>query len=384
MTQLNCPIYLDCNASSPLEPRVQEHLISLLEEGLSNPSSRTHSAGLRANKKLEDARKTLALLLETNPTEVIFTSGATEANNLALLGSHSLSHGERGTSIVTTCNEHSSIFSPLSALRQNGVDIRIAPVTAQGNITAESILDLIDETTTLVSITHVSGESGFVSPLSEVAAALDESGPILHVDSAQGFTKENHLLASSRIDLISVSSHKINGPKGVGALIGRRSSRKAMRRLRPILFGGGQERSLRPGTAPVELISAFVYAAELAFKERDERVDAWKRTAVAIQEAFETKNTYVVTDPNEAIGNCVCLGIRGIDSEAVILALKDVAWFSNGSACSSGKSTASRAYLSLEEVNTRFVARELFRLSWCHLTPEVPIKMIQDKLKPLR
>ena len=250
------PIYLDCNATTPIDPAVLEKMYRVWSEEPGNAGSRTHGYGLRAKKLVQRAREQVASVVKGGPDEVLFTSGATESNNLAILGltPYGIRTGRRH--IVSTAIEHKAVLEPLEELEKRDFTVTLVPPSSSGAVTAESVMYALRPDTLLVSIMHVNNETGIRQPIDEIAALLRSHDAYFHVDAAQGFGKELDTLQEDRIDLISISSHKIFGPVGVGCLFARRRG-FTRAPLEPIAFGGGQERGLRHGTLPVPLIVGF-------------------------------------------------------------------------------------------------------------------------------
>lgn len=330
------PAYLDYAATSPVDPRVAELVMHHMTEEFGNAGSRTHRYGANAAKAVERARAQVASVVSSDPSDVIFTSGATESDNLAILGLAPYGREQGRMHIVSTSIEHKAILEPLEHLAKQGFEVELIDPERSGAVSASQVLSAIRPDTLLVSVMQINNETGVRQPLPEIADGMADSPAYLHTDAAQGFGKELEVLTHPRIDLISISGHKIYAPKGVGALVARRRNRRRAP-LQPLTFGGGQERGLRPGTQPVPLIAGLGLAAELAERESDQR----KRAAAAARAAtvdflqrsgFRTNGDPVLTTPY------ILSAYRpGINSEAVILALKDVASISNGSACTSAK-----------------------------------------------
>src|SRR5687768_871521 len=262
------PAYLDCAATTPVDPRVRAEMLRYLDDEFGNAGSRTHGWGLRARAAVERARDQVAAAVGARRGDVIFTSGATESNNLAILGLGAEAQGRRH--VVSTAIEHHAVLEPLAELGRRGFEITLVTPNRHGAVDAEAVVGAVRADTLLVSVIHVNNETGVIQPVSEIADRLHQSDAYLHVDAAQGFARDGGALGHPRIDLISASAHKINGPKGIGALVTRRRG-NAHPPVRPLMFGGGQERGLRPGTMPVHLVAGFGLAAELAVAERDER-----------------------------------------------------------------------------------------------------------------
>ena len=260
-------VYLDFNATSPVLKPVADLVYKMMVEEYGNSGSRTHEFGSQAKKAVECARGQVALVVDADKSEVIFTSGATESNNIAILGIKQFGIENNKKHIITTRIEHKAVLEPIEHLAENGFDISYLEVNDSGVINVSDLEKLIREDTLLVSIMHVNNETGCIQPITEICEVLKSSEAYLHVDAAQSFGKLSEDLVNKRIDFISASGHKVYAPKGVGTLIMRK--RGFLRPpLKPISFGGGQEKGLRPGTLAVPLVAGFGLACELAVKSQ--------------------------------------------------------------------------------------------------------------------
>lgn len=333
------PAYLDYAATTPLHPRVREVLFRHFDETYGNASSRTHPYGLGAKRVVEAARRQLATVAAADPSEIIFTSGATEANNLAILGlrAHGLEVGRRH--LITTAIEHKAVLEPMEALARDGFELTVVPVGLSGRVEPAALLDQVRPDTLLVSMMQVNNETGIQQPVAEIAAGLADSEVFLHIDAAQGFAKAPGY-DDARIDLMAISAHKLRGPKGVGALVARRR-RFVSPPLRPLMFGGGHERGLRPGTLPVPLIAGFSEAVCVAIEEHDDRRRRALQWRSGLLNAFTPMGPTLIGDPAWSSPHVIMLAFPNIDSEALMLSLRDLAAVSNGSACTSARYTAS-------------------------------------------
>ena len=375
------PVYLDCNATAPMEPTVRKAVVHWFSGEIGNAGSRTHEYGLRAKRAANEAREDIAAIVAASADEVVFTSGATESNNLALLGL--AAHGEKQgrKHIVSTAIEHKAVLEPLEVLAGRGFSVTLVKPDASGAVNPAEVKAALRPDTLLVSVMHVNNETGVRQPLAEIASALKDHGAYLHVDAAQGFGKDIEGLREPRIDFISASSHKVYGPLGIGALILRK--RGFMRPpLTPLAYGGGQERGLRPGTLPVPLIVGFGTAAKLALKDaaaRRRRCEAIRREALA---ALEPVGARVHGDPAITLPHVLNFSVDGIDSEALIVALKDIAAVSNGSACTSQSYQPSHVLLAMGLPESAVAGA--VRLSWCHMTDSVDWTEIAKRIASFR
>jgi cysteine desulfurase len=380
-TQDSAAVYLDCNATTPVEPAVQAIIARYFGEEFGNAGSRTHEYGLRANKAVQLAREQVGAVAEIKPEEVTFTSGATEANNLAILGL--APHGEKTgrRHIISTAIEHKAVLEPLQVLMARGFEVTLLQPDKSGAVDPAAVAGALKPETLLVSIMQANNETGICQPLREIAVALSGHDAFFHVDSAQGYGKDLGSLRLGRIDLISASSHKIYGPVGVGALVARRRGfRKPP--LQPLTFGGGQERGLRPGTLPVPLIAGFGLAAEMAVShnaQRRARCETMRLDALA---ALMPLGITLHGDPEQALPHVLNFSIDDLDSEAIMVALKGVAAVSNGSACTSQSYQPSHVLKAMGLTDAQVAGA--VRLSWCHLTPDPDWNAIASRLARLR
>jgi cysteine desulfurase len=372
------PIYLDCAATSPVDPRVRAEMLRFLDDELGNPGSRTHGWGRRARAAVEQARDRVAAAAGARRGDVIFTSGATESNNLAILGLAAAPHRRH---VVSTAIEHHAVLGPLAELRRRGFDVALVPPGAGGAVDADAIGEAVHPDTVLVSVMHVNNETGIIQPIAEIAERLTGHDAYLHVDAAQSFAREIEALRHPRIDLISASAHKINGPKGVGALISRRRG-QVHPPLEPLMFGGGQERGLRPGTIPVHLVAGFGLATELAMAERDERVARCAQFRESLMAGLAPLGPVVNGDPSLAVSYIINLSFPGVEAEVVIDAWGELVGISNGAACTSQSYTCSHVLAGMQVPAGRMEGA--VRLSWCASTPQPDWTAMVDALEPFR
>ena len=372
-------IYLDCNATTPVDPEVLGVMMRYLSEEYGNAGSRTHEFGVRAKQAVEQAREHVANVVAARREEVIFTSGATESNNLVLLGLAGSAQTVSQRHIVSTTIEHKAILEPLDALRQQGIEVTLISPDRSGRIDPQAVLAAVRPDTLLVSVMHANNETGIVQPIEAIAEGLPDE-VWLHVDAAQTFGKLIEPLRHPRIDLISVSAHKVYGPKGVGALISRRrQGRRAP--LAPLMYGGGQERGLRPGTQPVHLIAGLGAAAQLALRDNIERQAICLRFRDGVLTAMAQLGAQVNGDSAYCLPHVVNLSIPGVNSEAAMIALKGILALSNGSACTSTSYEPSHVLVAMG-LDPECIDSAL-RLSWCHLTPSVDWPQVHAALRRL-
>ena len=374
------PAYLDCNATTPLDPKVREVLMHYLTDDFGNEGSRTHEFGARAKQAVQRARDQVGAVVGAKRDEVIFTSGATESNNLAIFGLREAGHATGRKHLITTAIEHKAVQEPFEALEQNGFEVTRLNVAAGGYVQPDALKEALRDDTLLVSIMQVNNETGVVQPLKELAAVLKGHAAYFHTDAAQGFGKDLDSLHDQRIDLISVSGHKVFAPKGVGALVMRRRGYERVP-LKPLVLGGGQERGLRPGTLPVALIAALGEAAELAGRDHSARRTRCAEIRMEALSAFEGLDFKLTGDQSRVIPHVLNVSFQGLDSEALIVAMKDLIAISNGSACTSASYTPSHVLKAMgmtdDEANT------CVRISWCHMTPDVDWGAVAERIRML-
>lgn len=327
------PVYLDYNATAPLDPRVFEAMTPWFTNEWGNAGSRTHVYGHSARKATDQAREQVASLLNADPTEIVFTSGATESNNLAILGVALPHLDSKRRHILSSKIEHKAVLEPLEYLAGHGFEVELLPVSMGGRIESDEVAERLRDDTILVSVMHANNETGVLQPIQEVSELLLDHPALFHVDAAQSFGKEVDSLHSVHCDLLSISAHKFYGPKGIGALYVRQST--SLGKLAPILFGGGQERGLRPGTLPVPLAVGLGKASELAGGEYDSRrQDAAKIKARLLEDLSEIDFT-INGDQHYCQTHVANISFPGVDSEALMMFLRPEIAVSNGSACTS-------------------------------------------------
>lgn len=323
---------MDAQATTPIDPRVLDDMLPYMINQYGNPHSRTHSYGWESEKAVENAREQVANLIGADPREIIFTSGATEANNIAIKGVAHF-YRDRKNHIITTQTEHKCVLSSCRFLENEGFFVTYLPVKSNGIIDLQQLSDTITDKTSLVSIMTVNNEIGVKQPIKEIGSICRERGVFFHTDAAQAVGKIPINVKELQVDLISISGHKIYGPKGVGALYVRRKPRV---RIEPIQSGGGQERGFRSGTVPTQLVVGLGSACKIAQKEMDsDRIWIEKLSNQLITEIMaKVPNVIRNGDPEMSYPGCVNLSFAYVEGESLLMALKDIA-LSSGSACTS-------------------------------------------------
>ncbi|KAG6917928.1 hypothetical protein DXG01_000365 [Tephrocybe rancida] len=333
LKQKTRPIYLDMQATTPVDPRVLDAMLPYLTDQYGNPHSRTHAYGWEAEQAVEDARKHVADLIGADAKDIVFTSGATETNNMAIKGVARF-HKEKKRHIITTqTQEHKCVLDSCRKLGEEGFDITYLPVQQNGVVSLDVLEDAIRPDTSLVSIMTVNNETGVIQPMNEIGALLRKHrGVYFHTDAAQAVGKIPLDVNGSNVDLMSISGHKLYGPKGVGAAYVRRRPRV---RLEPILSGGGQERGLRSGTLPTALAVGMGEAARIAKQEMTRDRSRIEALSARLIRSIDSQVEHVVRNGDvNGYPGCVNLSFSYVEGESLLMALKDIA-LSSGSACTS-------------------------------------------------
>lgn len=372
------PVYLDCNATTPLEPAVGALIRRYFEEEYGNEGSRTHGYGARAKEAVEKARAQIAELVAAKPDEVIFTSGATESNNLAILGLASWGRRHGKTHIISTHLEHKAVLEPIDVLAKDGFEVDLVAPEKNGRVDAAKIVSLLRPTTLLVSLMHANNETGVIQPIEEVAKALAHHPAYFHVDAAQTFGKLIEPLQNHRIDLLSASGHKIYGPKGVGVLLVRHRGKQKVP-LAPLVYGGGQEHGLRPGTLPVPLIAGLGLAAEIGGKDHEAREVKCRAFRERFLRAIEPLHPEIHGEEGQVLAHTVNLSFPGISAEEGMVKIRDLVAVSNGSACTSSSYQPSHVLKAMRLAKDEIIGA--MRFSWCHLTPDPDWAAVVAKLR---
>lgn len=360
-------VYLDYNASAPIDERVLERMIDVYRAHYGNADSRTHIFGTAAKEIVASARRTLAEILNVESTDLFFTSGSTESNNMAILGLLDYAMESGRNHFVTTSIEHKSVLESMRHLQEKGCVVDFVSPDASGRVQPEQILNLVTDKTALVSMMHVNSETGIIQPIEEVGAALANTKTYFHVDATQSFGKLNDSLRNAKYDMLSITAHKLSGPQGIGAFIMRRDDRTYRRPpVKSLMYGGQQERGYRPGTTPVALVSGFALAAELCEKEAAARAEGCKAVRKNFLETIRGLNYTLNGDQNFCLPSTVNISFHGVDAEGIFLAVKEDYAFSNGSACNSGNHAPSYVLTAMGLDEARI--NEAVRISWSHDT----------------
>ena len=328
------PIYLDYHATSPVDPRVLDVMLPYFTEKFGNAASRNHAFGWEAEEAVENARKQIARLIHADPKEIVFTSGATESNNLALKGVTEMYH-EKGDHIITSATEHRAILDTAKTLEaKRGLKVTYLPVDKFGMVNPEDVRNAITDKTVLISIMFANNEIGTINPIKEIGKIAKEKGVLFHCDATQGVGKVPVNVQEMGIDLMSFSAHKIYGPKGIGALYVRKKNPRV--RIAAQMDGGGHERGMRSGTLAVPLIVGFGKACGLCEQEmgaEGTRLAAMRDHLYAtITKAME--DVYLNGHPTQRLPNNLNLSFAYVEGESLLMGVKEIA-LSSGSACTS-------------------------------------------------
>lgn len=359
-------VYLDYNASAPIDERVLECMIDVYRSHYGNADSRTHVFGTEAKEIVSAARNTIAKILAVDSTDVFFTSGSTESNNMAILGLLDYAIESGRNHFITTSIEHKSVLEAMKYLQKKGCVVDFVSPDASGRIQANQILELVTDKTLLVSMMHVNSETGIIQPIEEVGEALAKTKTYFHVDATQGFGKLNDSLRKTKYNMLSVTAHKLGGPQGVGAFILRRDRTYRRPPVKQLMYGGQQERGYRPGTTPVALIAGFGLAAELCDKEAATNMEKCKAIKQGFMEAIKGLNYTLNGDQEYCLPSTINISFHGVDAEGIFLAVKEDYAFSNGSACNSGSHAPSYVLTAMGLDDIR--VSEAIRISWNHDT----------------
>jgi len=329
---MKLPIYLDNNATTPVDPRVLETMIPFFLEDFGNAASKSHFFGWKAEEAVDYAREQVANLINANSKEIIFTSGATESNNLALKGVFEM-YAEKGNHIITVSTEHKAILDACKHLERSGAEITYLPVGSDGLITLNQIEQAVKPNTILVSVMYGNNELGVIQPIKEIGEFCKSKGILFHTDATQAVGKIDVDVIEDGIDLLSFTAHKMYGPKGVGALYVRRKNPRV--KVTAQMDGGGHERGMRSGTLNVPGIVGFGKACEIAKQEmHDEAVRLEKLRNKLENSLLELEESYVNGSTSNRLPHTTNISFKYVEGEGLMMGIKDIA-VSSGSACTS-------------------------------------------------
>ncbi len=326
-------ISLDSQATTPVDPRVLEAMMPWFTQSFGNAASRNHAFGWEAEKAVDQARKTLGAAIGASGREIVFTSGATESNNIAILGVARM-YAPKGKHVITCSTEHKAVLDPMHALENEGWELTVLGVDEQGHINLDELRSAIREDTTLVSIMHGNNEIGTLHPIGEIGAICREKGVLFHTDATQSLGKEDINVQDMNIDLLSGSAHKMYGPKGVGMLYVRRRNPRV--RIAPVMHGGGHERGMRSGTLNVPGIVGFAKAMELCLEDREGEQAKIAAIRNRLQERLSSSlsHVHVNGDENNRLACSLNISFEFVEGESMLMGMHGIA-VSSGSACTS-------------------------------------------------
>lgn len=368
-------IYLDYNASAPLDPTVLEVMVDVYRNHVGNADSRTHDYGDQARIIVETARKQVASLLGINASEVFFTSGATESNNIAIQGLEAYANESGKKHIITSSIEHKAVLETAKAMSKRGFEVDIVNPEPSGCISVNKILSLVRDDTLLVSIMHVNNETGQIQPILELGSELAKTNVLFHVDATQSCGKLVNELRIAQYNMLSFSAHKLRGPQGIGVLV-LRKKRYKLPPVKAIMYGGQQEHGIRPGTIPVALVAGCGKACELAEKNNEDNL--LKMTAIKNLICKLLDESGVRYSINGNAQTCICntlnICFHGVSSEALMITTKKYCGVSNGSACTSSSYSPSYVLLAMG-VPTEQIENSI-RISW---GPETDLNSVKEE-----
>lgn len=330
---LKLPIYLDNNSTTRCDPRVVQAMLPFFTDEYGNAASRSHVFGWKAEAAVEDARDQIAELIGATGKEIIFTSGATESNNLAIKGVAAM-YRKKGNHIITQATEHKAVLDTVKRLERDGCHITTLPVDKYGRVSADQVREALTDKTVLVSIMFANNEIGTVQPITEIGKLCKEKGVLFHTDAVQAVGKIPIDVNAMGIDLMSLTAHKLYGPKGVGALYVRKKDPRV--RLEPLIDGGGHERGMRSGTLAVPGIVAFGAACQIAHKEMPEESARTHRLREKLRAGIMNRisESYLNGHPTERLPGNANISFAYVEGEGLMMGIKDIA-VSSGSACTS-------------------------------------------------
>lgn len=329
-------IYLDYNATTPIDEHVLAEMIHVYRNNVGNSDSRTHDYGERARSVVENARKQVASLVGVEPGEVFFTSGATESNNIAIQGLEEYAKKNGKKHIITSAIEHKAVLESAKAMKSRGFDVDIVNPDLSGRVNVQEIIALLREDTLLVSLMHANNETGIIQPVKELGEVLAERKVLFHIDATQSCGKLVEEIRQLKYNMLSFSAHKLRGPQGVGVLI-LKKQRYRLPPVKNIMYGGQQEHGIRPGTVPVALVAGCGAACEIAENNYIKNNEKTRDIKKFILDTLENMGIeyYLNGDQDYCLSTTVNVCFPGVMSEALMIATKQYCGISNGSACTS-------------------------------------------------
>lgn len=367
----NRPIYLDCHATTPVDERVLAAMLPYFTEKFGNPASIGHVYGWEAEATVKQAREILAAAINATPEEIVFTSGATEANNLAIKGVAE-AYFPKGQHIITVATEHNAVLDPCEYLKTLGFDITILPVQADGLINLGELQKALRPETILVSVMAANNEIGVLQPLAEIGEMCRSYNVIFHTDAAQAIGKIPLDVQAMKVDLMSLTAHKVYGPKGIGALYVRRRNPRVQ--LAPQQHGGGHERGMRSGTLYTPQIVGFAKAVEIALAEQTTENQRLTQLRERLwSQLSQLEGIYLNGHPTQRLAGNLNISVEGVDGAALQLGLQPVVAVSSGSACSSAKTAPSHVLTALGSPEKQAYASIRFGIGRFNTAEEIDI-----------
>ena len=372
-------VYLDYNASAPIDSRVLELMVETFKNNIGNADSRTHYYGEKARNIVEDARKQVANLLGVSSDEVFFTSGATESNNIAIQGLKEYAAVTGKKHIITTAIEHKAVLETVKAMEKDGYDVDIIFPDITGRINAEDVIGKVRSDTLLVSVMHVNNETGIIQPVKEIGEFLDKNDVLFHIDATQSCGKLVNDIRELKYTMLSFGAHKLMGPQGIGALV-LKKKRYKLPPVKNIMYGGQQEHGIRPGTVPVALIAGLGKACEIAELEHSKNEKYVHQIKQIVLEKIDKSGIeYLINgDQNCCLDSTLNICFPGVSSEALMLSTKQYCGVSNGSACTS-KSYSPSYVLTAMGISEEQIECSI-RMSWGASTDIEEVKESMDLL----
>ena len=363
------PIYLDCHATTPLDERVLEAMLPYFKQHFGNPASSSHIYGWEAEAAVQRARSILADAIHATPEEIVFTSGATEANNLAIKGVAE-AYFSKGRHIITVQTEHNAVLDPCQYLQSLGFEVTFLPVQPDGLIDLTELEKAIRPDTILVSVMAANNEIGVLQPLAEIGTICRQHQVLFHTDAAQAIGKIALDVEGMKIDLMSLTAHKLYGPKGIGALYVRRRNPRV--RLSPQIHGGGHERGMRSGTLCTPQIAGLAKAVELGMEERETE----SRRLIQLRDRLwqplsQLEGIHLNGHPTQRLSGNLNISVEDVDGSALLLGLQSVVAVSSGAACSSVKTAPSHVLLALGHSEQLAYASVRFGIGRCNTADEM-------------
>jgi Cysteine sulfinate desulfinase/cysteine desulfurase and related enzymes len=356
-------IYLDYNASAPIDSRVLDIMIDVYKNHAGNADSRTHDFGDDARSLTEQAREKIAALLGVKRDEIFFTSGATESNNIAILGLKEYGLKNKRKHIITSSIEHKAVLEAAKHLEKDGYEVEFVDPDISGRISVDEVVSKIRPETLLVSVMHVNNETGIIQPVAELGEYLSKTNTLFHIDATQSCGKLVEEIRKLKYNMMSISAHKMHGPQGIGALVLRKKCYR-LPPISPIMYGGPQEHGIRPGTLPTALIAGFGMACEIASSEYIKNAQKCLAIKEKLLELLRNSgvNYKLNGEPQWCVPTTINVSFVGVSSEALMLATKQYCGVSNGSACTSSNYSHSHVLTAMKFPDERI--ESAIRISW--------------------